>query len=60
VIGRRSCEVVDELGFVSFERAGGELLFNLLPRRRAPPGGKMNITHRSGVDHFFSAILISF
>jgi hypothetical protein len=59
VIGRRSCEVVDELGFVSFERAGGELLFNLLPRRRAPPGGKMNITHRSGV-HFFSAILISF
>jgi len=48
------------LGFVSFERVGGELLFNLLPRRRAPHGGKMNINHRSGVDHFFSAILISF
>jgi hypothetical protein len=37
-----------------------ELLFNLLPHRRAPHGGKMNITHRSGVDHFYSAILISF
>jgi len=25
--------VVDELGFVPFERAGGELLFNLLAQR---------------------------
>ncbi|MBE3603645.1 ATP-binding protein [bacterium] len=26
-------QVVDELGFVPFERAGGELLFNLLAQR---------------------------
>ena len=37
-----SDKIVDELVVVSFERAGGELLFNLLPRR-APHGGKRNI-----------------